>query len=146
MDLFMLIKFDMVILFSELKFDWEVLGYKVNEGVVVIVRYGCVFIIYLVSVMDYCYVMGLLWVDENVDLLDFISWYKCDKLIFIINVVVGCFGLGYNGFVKVEDGVIDFMIYYSCDYEILCGMFLIDFNCYVRVWVIYWDVEGFFVL
>lgn len=116
-----------------------------NEGVVVIIYGDKIFVIYLVSVIDYWYVMGLLWVDVNVDLFDFVSWYKKVELVFISNVELGCFGFGYNSFVKVEDGIIDLMIYYSCDYKEFKGILFIDFNCYVWVCIIMWDKNGFLV-
>ena len=140
------IKFDTVTLLSEPKLDWEVLGYKVNEGAAVIVRHGRALITYSASATDHRYAMGLLWADENADLLDPTSWHKRDKPIFTTNAAAGRFGPGHNGFVKAEDGVTDLMIYHSRDYEILRGTPLTDPNRHARARVIYWDAEGFPVL
>ena len=140
------IKFDTVTLLSEPKLDWEVLGYKVNEGAAVIVRHGRVLVTYSASATDHRYAMGLLWADEDADLLDPTSWHKRDKPIFTTNAAAGRFGPGHNGFVKAEDGVTDLMIYHSRDYETLRGTPLTDPNRHARARVIYWDAEGFPVL
>lgn len=63
-----------LVLFSWFEYDWECCGFFVNEGLLVLICYGCVFISYLVSVIDENYVMGLFWVDEDVDLFDLCSW------------------------------------------------------------------------
>ncbi len=135
-----------VTLLSEPTLDWEIQGYKVNEGAAVIQRHGKVMVTYSASATDHRYAMGLLWADDNADLLDASSWHKKLEPIFETNAAVGRFGPGHNGFVKAEDGVTDLMIYHSRDYLELKGNPLTDPNRHARARVIYWDAEGFPVL
>jgi len=62
--------------------DWERLGYKVNEGAAVLKRNGKIFITYSASATDHRYSMGLLWADENADLMKAESWHKLPKPVF----------------------------------------------------------------
>ncbi|MDC8829695.1 glycoside hydrolase family 43 protein [Alteromonas gilva] len=137
------IKFDTIAVITEPTLDWEVQGYKVNEGAAVLVRHGRVFITYSASATDHRYAMGLLWADEDADLLDPDSWHKKPEPVFTTNAAVGRFGPGHNSFVKAEDGVTDLMIYHSRDYKELRGTPLTDPNRHARARVIYWDAEGF---
>ena len=58
------------------EYDWEVQGFKVNEGPAVLVRNGKVIVTYSASDTGWRYCMGMLWADENSDLLDIKSWHK----------------------------------------------------------------------
>lgn len=51
------------------EYDWEVQGFKVNEGPAVLVRNGKVIVTYSASDTGWRYCMGMLWADENSDLL-----------------------------------------------------------------------------
>lgn len=137
------IRFETVTLLSEPTLDWEIAGYKVNEGAAVIVRHGRVFITYSASATDHRYVMGLLWSDEDADLLAPASWHKKAQPVFTTNEAAGRFGPGHNSFVKAEDGVTDLMIYHSRDYKMLRGTPLTDPNRHARARILYWDAEGF---
>ena len=64
------------------EYDWEVQGFKVNEGPAVLVRNGKVIVTYSASDTGWRYCMGMLWADENSDLLDIKSWHKSDKPVF----------------------------------------------------------------
>ncbi|QJR82822.1 family 43 glycosylhydrolase [Alteromonas pelagimontana] len=135
-----------VTLLTEPTLDWEVQGYKVNEGAAVIVRHGKIMITYSASATDDRYAMGLVWSDINADLLDPKSWHKKPEPIFTTNEKVGRYGPGHNSFVKAEDGVTDLMIYHSRDYKKLKGTPLTDPNRHARARIVYWDAEGFPVL
>lgn len=131
---------------TEPTLDWEVQGYKVNEGAAVIKRHGRILMTYSASATDDRYAMGLLWADEDADLMDPASWHKKEQPIFATNAEVGRYGPGHNGFVKAEDGETDLMIYHSRDYQELRGTPLTDPNRHARARVIYWDSDGFPVL
>ena len=73
-----------VVLLSEPTLDWEIQGYKVNEGAAVIARNGRVFMTYSASATDHRYAMGLLWADADADLLDPRSWHKSPEPVFAI--------------------------------------------------------------
>ncbi len=137
------IDFDTVTLLTEPTLDWETAGYKVNEGAAVIVRHGRVLITYSASATDDRYAMGLLWADENADLLNPASWHKKQEPVFSTNAEEGRYGPGHNSFVKAKDGTTDLMIYHSRDYQKLRGSPLSDPNRHARARVIYWDAEGF---
>ncbi|KAF4323925.1 hypothetical protein G195_001880 [Phytophthora kernoviae 00238/432] len=64
------------------EYDWEIIGFKVNEGAAVLHRNGRIFVGYSASATDYNYCMGLLTADEDADLLDPASWVKSPKPVF----------------------------------------------------------------
>lgn len=135
-----------IVAISEPTLDWEVQGYKVNEGAAVMIREGKVLLTYSASATDHRYAMGLLWADADADLLDPASWHKKQQPIFASNEKVGRFGPGHSSFVKAEDGVTDLLIYHSRDYKELQGTPLTDPNRHARARVITWDENGFPVL
>lgn len=135
-----------IVAITEPTLDWEVQGYKVNEGAAVMIREGKVLLTYSASATDHHYAMGLLWADADADLLDPASWHKKPQPIFASNEKLGRFGPGHNSFVKAEDGVTDLLIYHSRDYKELQGNPLTDPNRHARARVITWDENGFPVL
>lgn len=135
-----------IVAITEPTLDWEVQGYKVNEGAAVMIREGKVLLTYSASATDHRYAMGLLWADNDADLLDPASWHKKQQPIFASNEKVGRFGPGHNSFVKAEDGVTDLLIYHSRDYKELQGTPLTDPNRHARARIIKWDDQGFPIL
>jgi len=132
-----------VAVISEPLLDWEREGYKVNEGAAVIVRNGKVFMTYSASATDHRYAMGLLWADEDADLMDPQSWNKLPQPVFTTDESLGRFGPGHNSFTVAEDGKTDLMIYHARDYRELRGTPLTDPNRHARARVLYWDENGF---
>lgn len=132
-----------VTLLSEPTLDWEVLGYKVNEGAAVIKHGNKVFMTYSASATDHRYAMGLLWADASADLLDPGAWHKSPEPVFTTQPEIGRYGPGHNSFVKAEDGVTDLMIYHSRDYKELQGTPLTDPNRHARARILQWDENGF---
>jgi GH43 family beta-xylosidase len=132
-----------VALLSEPELDWEVQGYKVNEGAAIIVRNGKVFLTYSASATDHRYAMGLLWADADADLMDPGNWSKIPKPVFETDAALGRFGPGHNSFTVAEDGQTDLMIYHARDYRDLKGTPLTDPNRHARARVLRWDENGF---
>ena len=64
---------------------WERIGYNVNEGPAVLKHGGKIFVTYSASATDHNYCVGLLWADENADLLDINSWHKSQEPVFFTN-------------------------------------------------------------
>lgn len=128
---------------SEPELDWEIQGYKVNEGPAVIERNGRIFVTYSASATDERYAMGLLWADADSDLLDTNSWHKNPTPVFTTNASVGRYGPGHNSFTLAEDGKTDLMIYHSRNYQKLRGNPLTDPNRHARARALYWDANGF---
>lgn len=134
---------DPIVKITEPTLDWEIKGYKVNEGAAVMIREGKVLLTYSASATDDRYAMGLLWADEYADLLKPSSWHKKSEPVFSTNAKVGRFGPGHSSFVKAEDGVTDLLIYHSRDYKELKGTPLTDPNRHARARIIRWDKNGF---
>lgn len=89
------------------------------------------------------YAVGLLWADEDDDLLDPGSWNKLPEPVFFTNEKVNRFGPGHNGFTVAEDGVTDIMVYHSREYREIKGHPLYDPNRDTRVRVLHWKDDGF---
>src|SRR5690606_36659001 len=70
------------VMLSRPEFDWETVRYRVNEGPAALIRHGRVFIAYSASGTGPEYCVGLLWADENADLLDPASWRKSPEPVF----------------------------------------------------------------
>jgi len=123
-------------------FDWEVQGHKVNEGPAVLKKHGRIFISYSASATDANYAMGLLWADENADLMDVQSWNKAEQPVFHTNAQVKRFGPGHNSFTVSEDGEADLLVYHARDYREIEGNPLSDGKRATRVRVLHWDENG----
>ena len=95
------------------EYDWEKIGYKVNEGAAAIVRNGKVFLTYSGSATDENYAMGLLWADETSDLLDGFSWHKSETPVFTSSEQNCLFGPGHNSFTRNEEDDADVLIYHA---------------------------------
>jgi len=124
-------------------YDWETIVYEVNEGPAVIRRNGKIFITYSASNTDYNYAMGMIWADENSNLLDQASWHKSDKPVFYTNDKLLRFGPGHNSFTVAEDGKTDLMVYHARNYKEIKGHPLGDPNRHARVRVLHWGKDGF---
>jgi GH43 family beta-xylosidase len=132
-----------VVQLSEPTLDWEIQGYKVNEGPAVLVRHGRVLITYSASATDERYAMGLLWADASADLLQTQSWHKLPQPVFASSASLNRFGPGHNSFVLAEDGKTDLMLYHSRDYRELRGTPLTDPNRHARIRPLYYNAVGF---
>jgi len=95
------------------EYDWEVIGFLVNEGAAVIKRNGKIIITYSASATDENYAMGLLWADEDSDLLDGYSWHKSESPVFVSSEENSLYGPGHNSFTTSEDGTQDVLIYHA---------------------------------
>lgn len=131
------------IVITEPEYEWERQTYAVNEGAAVIKRNGKIFVTYSASATDHTYAMGLLWADENADLMDPASWNKSPEPVFYTNEEVGRFGPGHNCFTVAEDGKTDIMVYHARDYKEIEGASLNDPNRDTRLRVLHWDENGF---
>jgi GH43 family beta-xylosidase len=123
--------------------EWEIQGYRVNEGAAVLNRHGRIFITYSGSATDARYAMGLLWADENADLLDAASWTKSPTPVFVSNPEAGQYGPGHNSFTTSHDGTVDVMVYHARTYSNIRGNSLYDPNRQGRMQRIEWTEDGF---
>jgi GH43 family beta-xylosidase len=122
--------------------DWEIGGFRVNEGPAVLIRNGRVFMTFSAAATDARYCMGLLTADADADLLDRDSWVKTPDPIFVTNEETKRFGPGHNSFTVAEDGVTDVLVYHARDYRDITGDPLYDPNRHTRVQKIYWHPDG----
>ncbi|MDX1747321.1 MAG: family 43 glycosylhydrolase, partial [Halobacteriales archaeon] len=84
------------VLITQPEYDWEVQGYRVNEGAAVLKKNGRIWMTYSASATDANYAMGLLWADEDADLMDPDSWTKSPVPVMTTNAENGVFGPGHN--------------------------------------------------
>jgi GH43 family beta-xylosidase len=131
------------VIISKPTYDWERQTFPVNEGPAVIKRNGKVFLTFSASATDHTYAMGMLWADENADLIDPASWKKLPEPVFFTNDELKRFGPGHNNFTIAEDGKTDLMVYHARDYKEIKGNSLGDPNRGTCVRVLRWTKEGF---
>lgn len=129
------------VMISTPEYDWEIIGFKVNEGAAVLKRNGRIFISYSASATDHNYCMGLLTADENADLLDPKSWTKSPQPVFCTHEETGQFGPGHNSFTVAADGS-DVIVYHARNYKEITGDPLYDPNRHTRVQPFYWKEDG----
>ena len=129
------------VMISTPEYDWETIGFKVNEGAAVLKRNGRIFMSYSASATDHHYCMGLLTADENADLLNPQSWAKSPAPVFQTNEENGQYGPGHNSFTVSEDGQ-DVLIYHARNYKEIIGDPLYDPNRHTRAQLIQWNEDG----
>ncbi|MBV1908427.1 MAG: glycoside hydrolase family 43 protein [Kangiellaceae bacterium] len=129
-------------LISKPEFDWETIGFWVNEGPAVLKRNRKIFVTYSASATDENYCMGLLTADENADLLDPNSWSKSKDPVFSSCFEHNVYGAGHNSFTKSEDGNSDILVYHARTYTEIVGDPLWDPNRHTYVKKICWDDNG----
>ncbi len=93
-------------------YDWERVGFWVNEGPAVIKKDGKIFMTYSASETGVAYCMGMLSADEDSDLLDPLSWHKERYPVLCSDESAGIYGPGHNCFTVDEEGN-DIMVYHA---------------------------------
>jgi GH43 family beta-xylosidase len=131
------------VVITEPEYEWEMHTYKVNEGAAVLKRNGKIFITFSASATDDTYAMGLLWADEDANLMNPGSWNKLSKPVFYTNEEAKRYGPGHNSFTKAEDGKTDVLIYHARDYKKLIANPLSDPNRHARARTFRWTEDGF---
>jgi GH43 family beta-xylosidase len=104
------------VMLTQPEFEWEQIGYWVNEGPAVLIRNGRVFLTYSASATDANYCIGLLTADEGADLLDPASWTKSPVQYSPRGPSTGQYGPGHNSFTTTPDGATDILIYHARNY------------------------------
>ena len=125
------------------EYDWEKIGYWVNEGPAAIVRNGKGFVTYSGSATDENYAMGLIWAEEDADLLDGFSWHKLAQPVFKSSETNQQFGPGHNSFTVSEDGTTDVLIYHARPEKNDIDNPLDNPNRHARAQTFEWDEAGF---
>lgn len=122
-------------------YDWERVGFWVNEGPGVLKHEDKIYITYSASATGECYCMGMLSIDADEDLMDKNAWKKERMPVFQTDRENGIFGPGHNTFVKDEDGIGDIMVYHARQYDEITGDPLYDPNRHTYLMEIGWN-EG----
>ncbi len=126
------------------EFDWECIGFKVNEGPSVLQRNGKIFITYSASATDANYCMGMMVADSDANLLDAASWKKIEEPVFKTNEKKGIFGPGHNSFTTNRDKTQDYLVFHARPYaEVDLKDALYDPNRHTWVKRIKYDDKGF---
>jgi len=121
--------------------DWEVQGFRVNEGPAPLIRHGRVFLTYSASATDARYCMGMLTARDDADLMDPASWSKSQRPVFRSSPANGVWGPGHNSFTVDERGR-DVLVYHARDYREIAGDPLFDPNRHTRVQRFGYDEDG----
>lgn len=122
-------------------YDWERIGYWVNEGPAVIKKNGKIFLTYSASETSAHYAMGMLTANQDADLLDPKSWTKERYPVLKTIPEKGIYGPGHNSFTVSEDGK-DILVFHARPYEKLIGEPLSDPNRHTLLSEIKWSEDG----
>ncbi len=120
------------------EYDWECIGYLVNEGPSVLKHNGKLYLTYSGSATDENYAMGMLTADENANLLDKSSWEKSPTPVMVTDPEHKIYGPGHNSFTKDADGN-DLLVFHARPYPGFVGDPLSDPNRNAFVWPVEYD-------
>lgn len=124
------------------EYDWECIGYLVNEGPSVLKHNGKLFLTYSASATDEHYAMGMLVADEDADLLKKESWTKSPVPVMVTDPAHKIYGPGHNSFTKDKDGR-DLLVFHARPYPGFVGDPLSDPNRHCHVWPVEYDEKGY---
>jgi GH43 family beta-xylosidase len=89
---------------------------------------------------EYC--LGLLWAEENADLLDAKSWRKAPGPVFISSPEHSQYGPGHNSFLVEPDGTV-LNVFHARNYRDIVGDPLKDTGRATRVQPLAFTADGF---
>jgi len=130
------------VMLSQPEHDWEVQGYRVNEGAAVLKKNGRIFMTFSGSATDARYSMGLLTAADTANLLDPGTWRKSPEPVFVSSPENHQYGPGHNSFTTSQDGSVDVMVYHARSYPTIRGNSLYDPNRQARMQRIEWAADG----
>jgi GH43 family beta-xylosidase len=121
--------------------EWEIQGFKVNEGPALLARNGRLFMSYSASATDARYCLGLLTAADDADLMNPAVWTKSQQPVFVSSKATSVYGPGHNSFTVDEQGH-DLLVYHGRDYEQITGDPLFDPNRHTRIQRLYYRADG----
>ncbi len=119
-------------------YDWERVGFWVNEGPAVIKHDGKLFLTYSASETGIAYCMGMLTANEGDDLLDPLSWKKERYPVLKSDETLGIYGPGHNSFTVNEAGE-DILVYHARTESVIEGDPLYNPNRHTFLMKIKWE-------
>ncbi len=129
------------VMLSRPEYDWECVGFSVNEGPAVIRHGNRLFVSYSASATDENYCMGLLWIDIDADPMAADNWQKSPVPVFKTSRENRQFGPGHNSFTVAETGE-DVLVYHARNYTEIEGDPLYDPNRHTCIKTFSWDNDG----
>ena len=121
-------------------YDWERVGFWVNEGPAAIHRGGKIYLTYSASETGAAYCMGMLSISEDADLLDPRAWTKERYPVLKTNEAKGIYGPGHNSFTVDEDGN-DICVYHARQESKIEGDPLYNPNRHAQLMKLRWDKD-----
>lgn len=131
------------VLLTRPEYEWETIGFWVNEGPGILRHGNRIFITYSASATDENYAVGLLWADQDADLLDPTAWVKSREPVFRSCFELGVYGPGHNSFTQSEEGKDDILVYHARTYTEIVGDPLWDPNRHTYLKRVRWTKDGF---
>lgn len=122
-------------------YDWERVGYWVNEGPGILKHGGKIFLTYSASSTGICYCVGMLTAEEDADLLDPRSWKKERYPVLKSDASRAIYGPGHNSFTKDENGE-DVMVYHARKESVIEGDPLYNPNRHAMLMQVRWRENG----
>lgn len=119
-------------------YDWERVGFWVNEGPAVIKRNGKIFLTYSASETGAPYCMGMLTADCDSDLLDPLSWKKERYPVLASEPSLEIYGPGHNSFTVDGEGN-DILVYHARKESAIEGDPLYNPNRHTMLMKIRWE-------
>lgn len=119
-------------------YDWERVGFWVNEGPAVLKHDGKIYLTFSASETGPMYCMGMLTVSEDADLLDPRSWEKDRYPVLMTDESKGIYGPGHNSFTTDEEGN-PVMVYHARTEEKIVGNPLYNPNRHAMLMKIRFD-------
>ncbi len=130
------------VLIGRPEFDWEKRGIPANQGASVIKQNGRIFIFYTASATDHRSAIGLLWADEDADLLQPEAWHKHPEPVLATSEPHNRLGPGHASVIRLQGSDKAVMLYHSREYQDLHGGELEDPNRHTRARQLNWDNDG----
>lgn len=122
-------------------YDWERVGFWVNEGPGFIKHDGKIYMTYSASETGVAYCVGMLYADENADLLDPKSWTKSRMPVLKTSENLKIYGPGHNSFTVNDEGE-PVMIYHARTEAEIVGDPLYNPNRHAMVMKVKWKDSG----
>ncbi len=102
------------------EYEWEIVRIPVNEGPAAMIHNGKIYLAFSASATGPEYCIGLMYADENADLMNINSWTKLASPLLTSADLEGEYGPGHNSFVRDENGDWIF-VYHSRDEKCFKG-------------------------
>lgn len=121
-------------------YDWERIGFWVNEGPAVIHHDGKIYLTFSASETGADYCIGMLTASEEADLLDPRSWEKDRYPVLKTDASKAIYGPGHNSFTEDEEGN-PVMVYHARTEEKIEGNPLYNPNRHAMLMRVHWDEQ-----